>query len=186
MHATARILFAAIGVAYMATHFIPHAHAHDGIDHAAETYAEHVSAGDLEITAPFSRATLPNAPVAGGYLTIANTGTTDDRLIAASSPVASEVQLHEMALVEDVMRMRQLEDGIAIPAGETVTLAPGGLHVMFLGLNQPFVEGECAEVSLTFEIAGKVDLCLLIGPTDAREAGSHNGHGEDHGHDHAH
>jgi copper(I)-binding protein len=176
MRIAARILFAALGAAYLFVHFAPHAHAHDGIDHGAENYAESVSAGDLEITGPFSRATLPNAPVAGGYLSIVNTGTEDDRLVSAASDVAQEVQLHEMVVVEDVMRMRQLEDGIAIPAGETVTLAPGGLHVMFMGINQPFIEGECVEVTLSFAVAGEVALCLLIGPADAREAGGHHNH----------
>ena len=98
--------------------------------------------GSIEISGGFSRATLPNAPVAGGYITITNKGSADDTLIAASSPVAEDVQLHEMKMEGDVMKMAELPDGIAVPAGGTVTLEPGGLHLMFMGLKEPLVENE--------------------------------------------
>ncbi|WP_052951889.1 copper chaperone PCu(A)C [Devosia soli] len=141
--------------------------AHEGHQHtddAAQT--EHsgcdaVTVGDLEISGPFTRATLPNAPVGGGFLTIKNTGTEDDRLISATSTIAKDTQIHEMAMEGDVMKMRQLVDGLAIPAGETVTLEPGGNHIMFMGLNGPIKEGEKVSVTLTFEKAGEVTLDLV-------------------------
>jgi len=121
-----------------------------------------VTVGDIEITDAFARATLPNAPVAGGYLTITNRGTDDDRLVSATSPAAGKVELHEMSMQNDVMTMAPLPDGIAIAAGETVSLSPGGVHIMFMQLAKPFVEGESVPVTLKFEKAGEVTLDLSI------------------------
>lgn len=118
--------------------------------------------GDLTISLPFTRATLPNAPVGGGFLTIENTGTEADRLISATSSVAKDTQIHEMAMAGDVMKMRALSDGLEIPAGQTIALAPGGFHLMFMGLNQPFVEGETVAVTLTFEKAGPIEVMLPV------------------------
>ena len=68
------------------------------------------------------------------YLTIENTGDGDDRLLSVTTPVCEAPELHRSVLVDDRMRMELVEDGIAIPAGGRVTLEPGGLHVMLLGL----------------------------------------------------
>jgi copper(I)-binding protein len=121
-----------------------------------------VTVGDIEITDAFARATLPNAPVAGGYLTITNKGKDDDRLVSATSPAAGKVELHEMSMQNDVMKMAPLPDGVAIAAGETVTLSPGGIHIMFMQLDKPFVEGESVPLTLKFEKAGEVTLDLSI------------------------
>lgn len=144
-----RLLRAALAVAILV---VTPAFAHNGVTHL----------GPINISMPFTRATLPNAPVGGGFLTIENTGTEADRLVSASSPVAAETQIHEMAMEGDVMKMRQLPDGLDIPAGETVVLAPGGFHLMFMGLKQPLVEGETVVVTLTFEKAGSVELLLPV------------------------
>lgn len=121
-----------------------------------------VSVGDLSLSGAFTRATLPNAPVGGGFLTIVNEGGEADRLVSAASPVAKMVQLHEMKMEGDVMKMAELENGIEIPAGETVTLAPGGLHIMFMGLKQAFEEGSTIPVTLTFEKAGTIEIELVV------------------------
>ncbi|MCR6670237.1 copper chaperone PCu(A)C [Devosia ginsengisoli] len=128
------------------------AFAHNGVTHL----------GDINISLPFTRATLPNAPVAGGFLTIENAGTEPDRLISVTSDIAGETQIHEMAMQGDVMKMRPLADGLEIPAGETVVLAPGGFHIMFMGLKQTLVEGETVAVTLTFEKAGSVEILLPV------------------------
>jgi copper(I)-binding protein len=132
--------------------------------------------GDIEISGGFSRATLPNAPVGGGYLTIVNTGTEDDTLIAAASPVAGDVQLHEMKMEGDVMKMAEMPDGIPVPAGETVTLAPGGLHLMMMGLKQPLAENDSVPVTLTFARAGTVEIVLLVASPGAKEPEHPEGH----------
>lgn len=141
-------------------------------DHAAMVMFK---LGDLTIEHPFSRATLPNAPVAGGFMTVTNTGTTDDRLIGASSDVAGRMEVHEMAMQGDVMKMRQLVDGLPIPAGQTVMLKPGGFHIMFMDLKKPLVEGGAVNVTLTFEKAGSIEIPLEIGAPN-QGAMKHGGH----------
>jgi copper(I)-binding protein len=158
-----RLLSAAFAVALLVA---TPALAHNGVIHL----------GPINISVPFTRATLPNAPVGGGFLTIENTGTEADRLISATSTVAGDTQIHEMKMEGDVMKMRQLTDGIEIPAGETVELAPGGLHIMFLDLNQPFVEGETVTVTLTFEKAGTVEVPLPVMAAAADGPAEHAGH----------
>ena len=107
--------------------------AHDPQGHAAAQ----VEVGSLVLTQGFSRATRPGAPVAGGFLTIANTGSVDDRLVGASSAVAGHMEVHEMTMTDGVMTMRELAGGLPIPASATVTLQPGGFHVMFMELSNP-------------------------------------------------
>lgn len=145
---------------------------------ATPVLAEPTVLGPLQIDAPFLRATLPNQPVAGGFMTITNTGDTADTLVAATSPVATRVEVHAMAMDGDVMRMRELVDGLPLPAGETVTLAPGGYHIMFMDLAGPLVAGELAEVTLTFENAGDVTLTAPI--VDLRAGGMGHGSQMDH------
>jgi copper(I)-binding protein len=142
--------------------------------HAASSSAEApahpgaaITQANITLSGGFTRATLPGAPVAGGFVTIANTGAEDDVLIGAMAGIAKETQIHEMAMEGDVMKMSQLADGLVIPAGETVTLAPGGFHIMFMGLNGPLVEGESLPVTLEFKNAGKVTIELPIGATAA-------------------
>ncbi|MGZ9809852.1 copper chaperone PCu(A)C [Pseudoroseicyclus sp. H15] len=153
---------------------------HGGHDHADAAAAGSWSVGDLTITGAFTRATLPNAPVGGGFLTVTNAGETDDTLIAGSTPAAGRVEIHEMEMDGDVMRMRELEGGLPIPAGETVELTPGGYHIMLMELAGPLVEGTEVPVTLTFAEAGDVDVMLSVGAINAREAMDHGSmdHGE--------
>ncbi|MEF2549816.1 copper chaperone PCu(A)C [Aurantimonas sp. A2-1-M11] len=141
--------------------------------------------GELSIAHPWSRATAPNAAVGGGYMVIKNQGTTDDRLLGGSTPVAGEVQIHTMDMDGDIMRMRQLEDGLAIPAGATVALEPGAYHLMLLGLKETLAEGARVPLTLTFEKAGTVETELAVEGMGARApavAPAHGGHdGMDHG-----
>lgn len=130
-----------------------------------------VIAGDLTLTGAFTRATLPNAPVAGGFLDITNNGAVDDRLNSAVSPISLVTQIHEMAMDGDVMKMRELPEGLVIPAGKTVSLKPGGYHVMFMKLTGPLAEGETIKVRLFFEVAGEIDIDMPVGPTNAKMGG---------------
>ncbi|KPF41764.1 copper chaperone PCu(A)C [Rhizobium sp. AAP43] len=124
---------------------------------------EPVTLGNLELTAGFTKAMLPGQPVGGGFITVTNKGDADDRLVSATSEQAGEVQLHEMSMQGDVMKMRQLKDGITIPAGQTVELAPGGMHMMFYKVVKPFRQGDSVPVTLTFEKAGQVEVMLPVG-----------------------
>ena len=148
---------------------IPVSEAHETQGHV-ET--ETIQAGDLKISAAWARAMLPNQPAGAGYLTIVNGGEEADRLLAASSPVAGRVEIHTMEIVDDVMTMRPVDGGLEIPAGGTVVLEPGGLHVMFMQVEEPFAEGATIAVTLEFEKAGAVELALPVRP-----AGGHSGHG---------
>jgi copper(I)-binding protein len=86
------------------------------------------------------------------------------------------MEVHEMVLHGDVMRMRELEGGLPIPAGETVALQPGGYHVMFMDLAGPFEAGQSVEVTLTFEKAGDLTLTMPVVPRGGAGMG-HGGHG---------
>ncbi|HEV7320718.1 MAG TPA: DUF1775 domain-containing protein [Ensifer sp.] len=150
------------------------AHAGHGGHMAADGSAK---VGDLEISAGSVKAMLPGAKVGGGFLTIRNGGQGEDRLIAVESPVAARVEIHEMKMENDVMRMRKLDDGVALPAGETVELKAGGLHLMFMDVKTPFKEGDAVPVTLVFEKAGKVDATLPVGSAKGGEAtGGHSHH----------
>ncbi len=149
---------------------------------AGPASAHSVKAGALELTNLWTRATPPKAPTAGGYLTITNTGDTADRLIAVSSPQAEKGELHEMAVTDGIMTMRPVE-GIEIPAGDSVTLAPGGLHLMLIAPKEAFVKGSEVPVVLTFEKAGKVETFLHVeaigspGPAGGEAGAGHHEHG---------
>lgn len=133
-------------------------------------WGEPLKLGAIEIDAPFSRATLPKAPTGGAYFTVINTGTTDDRLVSATSPVAGEVQMHEMKIENSVASMRELPDGIVIPAGATVVLTPSGTHLMLTHLTHPLVQGGSLPLTLNFEQAGSITLDVPIGSIAQREA----------------
>lgn len=121
-----------------------------------------VKAGALTIEQPWMRATPGGAKVAGGYVRITNSGTEPDRLVATSIPVAARGEVHEMSVVDGIMRMRPVEGGIEIRPGQTVELKPGGYHLMFMDLTSGPKEGETVRGTLTFEKAGKVDVVFGV------------------------
>lgn len=124
----------------------------------ASGMAGEIKAGDLVLENVRARATLPGAPVAGGYLTITNNGSEPDRLTGGSAGFAGKLEVHEMKVENDVMKMRQMKDGIEIPAGGSVELKPGGYHIMFMKLAEQLEEGESREVVLEFDRAGPVTV----------------------------
>ncbi len=142
--------------------------------------AGEVTVGDLKIEQPYARATVPGAPVAGGYMTITNTGSQPDRLIGGSARFAAKVEIHEMKMQGDIMRMREVAGGLEIPANGSVGLEPGGYHVMFIKLREQLQEGEKRTVTLMFEKAGKVDLPFAV--KRMRSGKKHRGHGMDRSH----
>jgi hypothetical protein len=126
----------------------------------------------IEIVEPWAGQTPGGVDVSAGYLTIRNTVATDDQLIAVSSPRAARAEIHEMTMDENnVMRMRPLST-LTIPAGGEALLQPGGQHLMFFGVTQPFTVGEEIPVQLTFANAGVIDLNLQV-RTGAMHGGDH-------------
>jgi periplasmic copper chaperone A len=128
-------------------------------------------AADIALDGPWSRATPGGAQVAGGFMTIRNAGSVADRLVSGKADVAGRVEIHEMTMVDGVMKMRPIT-GLEVPAGKAVELKPGGYHVMFLDLKQPLKAGDTIKGSLTFEKAGTIALEYKVEPMGATGAGA--------------
>jgi copper(I)-binding protein len=135
-------------------------------------HAGDYKAGSLDISSPWSRATPKGASVAAGYMTIKNTGSTPDRLVSGSSDVAAKFEVHEMKMEGGVAKMRQVNGGLEIKAGETVELKPGGLHVMFVRLKKPLSAGDHVKATLVFEKAGTVSVDYDVRAMGAGSGGS--------------
>jgi copper(I)-binding protein len=135
---------------------------------ASPAWAQDYKLGSLEISQPWTRATAPTAKAGGGFVTITNKGTTPDRLIAARSTVSDKVEIHEMKMDGNVMRMRELDEGLEIPPGATVTLKPGGYHIMFMELKAPFAKDQRVPITLVFEKAGSINVDLAVAALGAQ------------------
>jgi copper(I)-binding protein len=122
------------------------------------------AAGRIEIEQPWARATPGTAQIGAVYLTIRSPAA--DRLVSASSPVAARAEFHESAMSGMVMKMRRLA-GVAIPAGQGVAFAPGGMHIMLVGLEAPLREGQSFPLTLTFARAGPQTVTVLVGKVGA-------------------
>jgi periplasmic copper chaperone A len=131
---------------------------------ASTAFAHDYALGSLSITQPWARATPKGADTAAGYLTIKNNGTTPDRLVSVTFSDSSMAQVHQMSMDNGVMKMREVPDGLEIKPGESVTLAPGGFHVMFMGLKAPLVKGQSVSGTLTFEKAGTINVEFQVAP----------------------
>lgn len=133
------------------------------------------AAGDLTIKDPIAYETPAMAQSGAGYLSIINTGATDDTLLAVEADFP-RVMLHETVMDGDVAQMLHLMN-IPVPAGQTVTLAPGGMHVMFMGLgNDPFEVGEDVPATLIFESAGRIDVIFNVQARPDESADAHADH----------
>ncbi len=117
-------------------------------------------ASDVTVENPFARPSAGPAGAGAAYMTIRNQGPAD-RLVAASSSAARTTELHTHIREGDVMRMRKVE-AIAIPERGAATLAPGGMHVMLMGLHQPLKPGDAFALTLTFEKAGAVTVQVPV------------------------
>ena len=147
-------------------------------------FAHDYKVGDLVIEHPHIPATVKSAPVAAGYLTIKNNGSQADRLVSVKAGFSAKQQIHTMTMVEGVMRMRPLKDGVEIPAGEEIALKQGGNHLMFMKLSEQMQVGEMRDVTLVFEKAGEVKIgMMVIDPADmdgqkesSEDHSNHSGH----------
>jgi len=124
--------------------------------------AHEYKAAKLTIDHPWVRASLGAVPNTAGYMTIINAGDAPDTLIAASSPAVERVELHEHVRDGEVLRMREVEGGIAIPAGGKVAFAPGGLHLMLMGVKEKLKAGTVVDVTLEFKKAGTVEIVAMV------------------------
>jgi copper(I)-binding protein len=124
-------------------------------------------AGGIELRDAWARASATQTSAA--YLTIENRTGEDDTLLEVRSPVAERVEIHDMTMEDMVMRMRKLDD-LPVAAGESVSLAPGGKHIMLIGLSGPLEEGASVPLTLVFEKAGEIAVEAPV------RAAGHGGH----------
>jgi hypothetical protein len=140
---------------------------------AAPAVAHEYRKGTLLIDHPVIRVSSPAAKTGAGYLTISNSGKLPDRLVAVTTTAATRSDLHGTIAKGNVMMMREQAGGVPVPAGGKVRFAPGGLHVMFIGLKAPVPEKSRIRARLTFERAGAVDVEFLA---EAAGDGGHHHH----------
>lgn len=122
----------------------------------------------IAIAGPWSRETAQGQDAGGAFMTITNSGSGGDRLTGGSSPVAGEVQVHTVDMTGGIMRMRQLANGLEIPAGGTVTLKPGSFHIMLMKLKRPLARDTTVPLTLQFERAGTVEVDLAVEPVGSQ------------------
>ncbi len=115
---------------------------------AALIFAAFPVMAQVTVKDPWVRATVSAQKATGAFMQI--TSAQDARLVEASSPVAGVVEVHEMVMEKDVMKMRAVK-GLDLPAGKTVELKPGGYHVMLMDLKQQMKEGDTVPVTLVVE-----------------------------------
>lgn len=129
-------------------------------------------AGSITIGSPWARATPNDARVAAGYMKIQNTGTAADRLVGGSATISGSVQIHEMSMDKDVMKMRELPAGLELLPGQSIEFKPGSYHVMFINLKRPLIEGQTVKGTLVFEKAGQVEIEYAVRAIGS--SGDHN------------
>lgn len=129
------------------------------------------AAADLDIAAPYARAMPAGSPHSAAFMTITNQGSTDLALVGAATPVAELVELHTHRDEDGMMRMRQVER-IDLPAGGTVELAPGGLHLMLIGLQTALEAGSTLPLTLTLDDGSQRELLVpVVAPGGAAAGG---------------
>jgi hypothetical protein len=129
-------------------------------------------ASDIVVIDAFARASAtPRASSGVVYLSISNNGSDEDRIVSVSTPLASSAMLHQTVDENGVMKMNHV-DNLAVPAGSSLKLAPGGTHIMLMGLKEPLKEGESMPLTVTFAKAGKIELSARIGSVAATAPGN--------------
>lgn len=156
---------------------------------ASSVFAHDYKVDNLEIDHPWSRATVAAVPTGAVYFVVNNPGTTMDRLVSVSTPVANTSELHTHIKDGELMRMRKV-DAIEIAPASRVALEPGGLHVMLMGLKEPLVKGKAFPLTLVFEEAGPVTVEVAVqgiselAPSQGSSDHNSSGHGAHSGHKH--
>lgn len=121
----------------------------------------------IAIENPRVRATVSGQTVSGAYMTLINDGSTADRLVSVSASWAGMIQIHQSSTDGGVMRMREMPDGVPVPARSRVELKPRGMHLMIMQLSAPLEAGRSMPLLLQFEKAGTVKVTLRVEPAGA-------------------
>jgi len=119
---------------------------------------------DIVVEGGWTRSTAPGQMVSGGFMTIVNKGSEPDRLLAVTASWAGLIEIHSTTLDNGVMRMREMPDGVPVPAHSRVELKPRGLHLMLMQLVAPLEAGRTMPLTLQFERAGAVTAALRVVP----------------------
>src|SRR5262249_2814469 len=130
---------------------------------------------------PWIRATPGGAKVAGGYMTIINTGSEPDRLVGGTLPQAGRFSVHQMKMEGNVMQMGEVQGGLEIKPGQKIEFNPGGYHVMFTELHEPLKQGDTLKGQLRFEKAGPVDIEYRVEGIGAQRPDQHGDSSHQHG-----
>ena len=129
----------------------------------------------VNVTGAICRPTPAGRQVTGCYLTM--TASRDDTLMAAESPSSALAQVHESSMENNMMVMYEAKAGLPLPAGQAVSLAPGGNHIMLLGVKEPLAEGDKVPLTLTFATASPVEVEASVGQPALPEGKmDHSGH----------
>ncbi|HEX4235053.1 MAG TPA: copper chaperone PCu(A)C [Caldimonas sp.] len=131
---------------------------------AGVAIAHDARVGEIAIEHPFAAPSIAGTTNGAAYFAaLENAGSTADRLLGATTPVAARVELHTMAVdAQGVMRMREI-DGIALAPHARIEMGPGsGMHLMLIGLKEPLREGRSFPMMLRFERAGKVEVMVVV------------------------
>ena len=129
---------------------------------SATAYAHDYKVGALKIDHPYARATVPGQPSGGAYLSIENTGKEADKLLSVGSPAAKSVEIHDMKMDGNIMKMREVGE-VELRPMSTVAMVPGGgYHIMMMGLTKPLKVGDKFPMTLTFQKAGKIEVSVSV------------------------
>lgn len=145
---------------------------------AATLVTTSVAHAQTTVAEPWVRSTVAGQKATGAFLQI--TSATGGKLVSASSPVAGVVEIHEMTMEGNVMKMRALPKGLDLPAGKAVALKPGGLHVMLMDLKQPLKAGDMVPLTLVVEGAANkretIEVKATVRGAQAAPAGGEHKH----------
>lgn len=134
----------------------------------------------IEVNEAWARANPPGSALSAAFLNLRDDSGAGDRLLAASSPVAGRIELHETSMEGELMRMRRIDGGLAVPAGGRVELRPGGLHLMLLDLPAPLTAGQTFMLQLQFEQAGLREVEVTVRAPGSGEDRGHEAHHHHH------
>ncbi len=132
-------------------------------------------AGDIEVHKPWARASATSTARSGAaFFMLKNGGAAGDTLVSASSDVSKKTEIHLSKMQDGKMIMREVEGGVAVPAGGMAELKPGSYHVMFMGLKAPLKMGESFPLTLNFAKSGSVTIDVTVMKAGAMKGHSHN------------
>lgn len=134
------------------------------------------SATDLTFEDPWIRGSVPGQKNGAGYLVIDNQSSQPAAVVSADSNRADRIELHTIEREGGVAKMREVQE-VPVPANGSVTFKPGGYHVMFIGLTDPFKEGEAVDVKLNFADGSSTDVTFTVKPPTYMGGGGMQGHG---------